>query len=85
MPDTPQLQAQLAALEARFRQRLDDELDTLDDLSAQLQTDPSALQSLRDRLHKLAGSAGTFGYGELGSMARQLEQQAQARLGRRYP
>ena len=52
MPDTPQLQAQLAALEARFRQRLDDELDTLDDLSAQLQTDPSALQSLRDRLHK---------------------------------
>ena len=85
MPDTPQLQAQLAALEARFRQRLDDELDTLDDLSAQLQTDPSALRSLRDRLHKLAGSAGTFGYGELGSMARQLEQQAQARLDAATP
>ena len=80
MPDTPQLQAQLAAIEARFRQRLDDELDTLDELSAQLQDAPAALRSLRDRLHKLAGSAGTFGYGELGSMARQLEQQAQTQL-----
>lgn len=80
MADNPQLQAQLAAIEARFRQRLDDELDTLDDLCAQLHDDPSALRSLRDRLHKLAGSAGTFGYGELGSVARQLEQQAQAQL-----
>jgi len=80
MTDTPQLHAQLAAIEARFRQRLDDELDTLDELSAQLQNDPGALRNLRDRLHKLAGSAGTFGYGELGSVARQLEQQAQTQL-----
>lgn len=85
MPDNPQLQAQLAAIEARFRQRLDDELDTLDDLCAQLHDDPSALRSLRDRLHKLAGSAGTFGYGELGRVARQLEQQAQTQLDAKQP
>lgn len=85
MPDNPQLQAQLAAIEARFRQRLDDELDTLNDLCAQLHDDPSALRSLRDRLHKLAGSAGTFGYGELGRVARQLEQQAQTQLDAKQP
>jgi len=85
MADNPQLQAQLAAIEARFRQRLDDELDTLDDLCAQLHDDPSALRSLRDRLHKLAGSAGTFGYGELGRVARQLEQQAQTQLDAKQP
>ncbi|RGP53321.1 diguanylate cyclase [Pseudomonas abyssi] len=85
MADNPQLQAQLAAIEARFRQRLDDELDTLNDLCAQLHDDPSALRSLRDRLHKLAGSAGTFGYGELGRVARQLEQQAQTQLDAKQP
>lgn len=85
MADNPQLQAQLAAIEARFRQRLDDELDTLDDLCAQLHDDPSALRSLRDRLHKLAGSAGTFGYGELGRVARQLEQQTQTQLDAKQP
>ncbi|MEO1830564.1 MAG: diguanylate cyclase [Pseudomonas sp.] len=80
MPDTPQLQTQLDAIEARFRQRLDDELDTLDALSAQLQQNPDALPNLRDRLHKLAGSAGTFGYVELGVLARDLEEQAQQQL-----
>ena len=60
MHESQQLVAQLAALEERFRQRLHDELDELNHLADQLQNTPNALQDLRDRLHKLAGSAGSW-------------------------
>lgn len=80
MHESQQLVAQLAALEERFRQRLHDELDELNHLADQLQNTPNALQDLRDRLHKLAGSAGTFGYAALGERCRELEQRAQAEL-----
>ena len=47
----------------------------------QCSTDPTEqieyLQDLREQLHKLAGSAGTFGFKDLGHQARLLEQQSQ--------
>ena len=77
------LQTHLQQLGEQFSQRLREELPQLADKALQLQAcaDPSEqlqrLSELRDQLHKLAGSAGTFGFSELGARARLLEQQTQ--------
>lgn len=77
------LHAQLQLLGEQFAKRLEEELPQLADRAQQLQrsTDPTEqiayLQDLREQLHKLAGSAGTFGFKDLGHQARLLEQQSQ--------
>ncbi|MFQ2704422.1 diguanylate cyclase [Aeromonas caviae] len=77
------LQAHLQQLSEQFLQRLRQELPQLAEKALQLQTcsDPREqllhLTELRDELHRLAGSAGTFGFNELGTRARLLEQQTQ--------
>ena len=77
------LQQHLQLLGEQFAQRLREELPQLADKAAQLQlaADPSEqlqhLGELREQLHKLAGSAGTFGFAELGQRARELELQTQ--------
>ncbi|KAF0864013.1 diguanylate cyclase [Pseudomonas sp. LD120] len=77
------LQAQLRLLGEQFAKRLKEELPQLADRARQLErsSDPAEqlehLQELRNQLHKLAGSAGTFGFKELGDQARSLEQQSQ--------
>lgn len=77
------LQAQLQLLGEQFAQRLKEDLPQLADRAQQLQrsSDPTEqlehLQDLRNQLHKLAGSAGTFGFKELGDQARLLEQHSQ--------
>lgn len=77
-----QLQAHLQLLSGQFAQRLQADLPQLAVQAAQLLHAPDdqgrqLLGSLRDQLHKLAGSAGTFGFPDLGQRARELEQQAQ--------
>ncbi len=71
------LQAQLAALSRSFRARLQVELQSMNARSEELLAQPTAdagnLDPLRSELHKLAGSAGTFGFAELGAQARTLE------------
>lgn len=71
------LQAQLAELTRSFRARLQVELRSMNARSQQLllqpTTEASSLAELRAELHKLAGSAGTFGFSELGAQARALE------------
>ena len=71
----PDFAAQLAALKAQFATQL---TQTLAALLAQAQTlDPALareqLADLHARLHKLAGSGGTFGFPELSRQARALE------------
>ena len=76
------LQRQLALLSEQFAQRLEGELQALGALADALVQDEEGashhaqLQPLRDRLHKIAGSAGTFGFPQLGETARRLERQA---------
>lgn len=80
------LRRQLEDLAANFRQRLAEELPSLDALARALPADGRdgiELQALRDRLHKLAGSAGTFGYPLIGNKARHLERLASACLQNR--
>jgi diguanylate cyclase (GGDEF)-like protein len=86
-----ELQAHLENLGEQFSQRLREELPQLADKAQQLQTatDPGEqlqqLNELREQLHKLAGSAGTFGFTDLGQRARALELQTQQWLSNLQP
>ncbi len=84
MPEIHQkLQRQLQDLASKFAERLQQELPELASKAqqlAQLQTLPeqqAQLVVVRDQLHRLAGSAGSFGFAQLGQQARILEQQAE--------
>ncbi|WP_278348920.1 diguanylate cyclase [Stutzerimonas kunmingensis] len=76
------LQAQLAQLEQQFGERLQADLTDLATLAQDLQQTRATasrrlvMLSIRERLHRLAGAAGTFGFAKLGERARQLEQRA---------
>jgi diguanylate cyclase (GGDEF)-like protein len=77
------LQSQLQALNAKFAERLGEELAELDQRAAQLQLVREQEQrrqlmlDLHERLHRLAGTAGTFGFTALGEQSRLLEHRAE--------
>lgn len=78
------LAAAIAKLRDDYLARLPAELADLTQLAAGLngaESDRTTLDDLHRRLHKLAGSGGTFGVSLLGERARQLEQTAKAWLG----
>ncbi|HDZ58310.1 MAG TPA: diguanylate cyclase [Pseudomonas xinjiangensis] len=87
MDKTELLRSQLLVLAESFRQRLETDIPALSDLARSLPATTEApiepLRLLRDSLHKLAGSAGTFGYPTLGNKARELEQTARQCLDQR--
>lgn len=77
------LAGKLAALRAGFLARMPDELAMLQAGAARLvgsEADRHELEELRHRLHKLAGSGGTFGLMQLSQQARTLEQRVNAWL-----
>jgi diguanylate cyclase (GGDEF)-like protein len=68
---------QMAELRTEYVARLPGEMDAIETLAQGLrgiETDRSNLDGLHHRLHKLAGSGGTFGFTNLGNRARVLEQ-----------
>ncbi len=78
-PDTTEqaLQARLEQLRARYLERLPEELAGLNTLQGSLtgqEQDREVLDELQQRLHKLAGSGGSFGCASLSTAARALEQ-----------
>ncbi|WP_110674806.1 diguanylate cyclase [Salinicola sp. RZ23] len=73
-----EVQRRLAALREQYAERIGNDLQTLmaqaRELAArQRAVEPEALESLRHGLHRIAGSAGTFGYPALGQEAREME------------
>lgn len=87
----PELQSQLQALNERFAERLRQELPELARMAGELQ-EPLARERLRqlmldihEQLHRLAGSAGTFGFSRLGEQARSLELHAERWLAAAKP
>lgn len=88
MSKTTELKAQLRALSQAYKARqeleLQDMLHTATQLPAGTSTLPEEVSTLRNHLHKLAGSAGTFGYPDLGVQARKLEQLAKACMDQHY-
>lgn len=87
MPTTnADITAKLNALREDYAARLPQELAALHELATGALADPGAQQAARlaqlhQRLHKLAGSAGSFGFIRLGKQAKQLEIQVQQWLG----
>lgn len=78
MPDavTNDVSAKLELLRQRFRDKAAEEIDVLAKLIVAIrsgQPDPTDVDSAYRLLHRLAGSAGTFGYPDLGEEARCLE------------
>lgn len=76
-----EIAAKLEALRKSFRHKAARELDLFDELLARIADRERArddrfetVQAMVHLLHRLAGSAGTFGLAELGQEARQLEQ-----------
>jgi diguanylate cyclase (GGDEF)-like protein len=78
-----ELQQRLQQLSENFAQRLQVELPALSKLAEQLlqcsnpQQQQEYLLAIREQLHKLAGSAGTFGFVSLGEHAREFEKRAE--------
>lgn len=76
------LQLQLQALTEKFAERMREDLSELATLAEQLpdlyehEQRRERMLDIRERLHRLAGSAGTFGFSALGQQARLLEQRA---------
>jgi len=80
------VQAEIAKLRETYLSRLPEEFAELEALAAGLESDEKsreALESLHQRLHKLAGSGGTFGLAKLSKQARSLEQTAKQWLAGR--
>lgn len=77
MADREAIQAQLAALKGVFLTQLGARLDEI-----QVAWDAEDFAEVHRHAHKLAGTAGTFGVGEVSALARNLEHRlAQAREG----
>ncbi|WP_110657698.1 diguanylate cyclase [Salinicola halimionae] len=79
------VQARLAALREQYGLRLSNDLQTLMSQSREVSTRQSAvdfesLDVLRQGLHRIAGSAGSFGYAALSRDARELEIGLQAAI-----
>ncbi len=80
MDKQAEIAAKLQALKETYLARLPVELASIKSLLEQLldpQTQFQALTQLNQKLHKLAGSAGSFGLPAFGKHAKQLEQQTQ--------
>lgn len=78
---TGDVSSKLAALRERFTVRASDDLAELErraELMQQGSAGQAVLQDVCARLHRLAGSAGTFGFPELGDAARSLEKMLRA-------
>lgn len=71
-PDATQVADVVAGLRGRFRARAGEQAGTLADAVA-----AGDLETVAALAHKLAGSAAIFGYAEIGSLARALDQLAQ--------
>ena len=77
------LDARLGKLRKAYRAKLDEELGAITQLVHACESPASAtgaLPELHKTLHRLAGSAGTFGFQQFGQQARAFEQELRQRL-----
>ena len=65
----------LAAITEEYRNTIPQKLELLDQLVSSLETNKTleALKSLRQHIHKLAGSAGTYGFDEVSTLSKQWD------------
>ncbi|TNC79699.1 MAG: response regulator receiver protein [Oleiphilus sp.] len=73
--------AALDRLKQAYIDRLPGELSAIEAALAEMEANqpaPKQLENMRQLLHKMAGSSGTFGLRELGAQAKEIEQQIKA-------
>lgn len=83
MDKNAEIALKLQALRDDYAARLPNEIQSLRDLASNLakpELQQEALNQLNQKLHKLAGSAGSFGFPDLGKQAKKLELQTQSWL-----
>ncbi|MCM2129892.1 diguanylate cyclase [Larsenimonas rhizosphaerae] len=84
-PDASLVQQQLANLKESYKHRLAEDLVDLERCTTAMlaeQGNREMMASLCQSLHRIAGSAGTFGWTEVGAACREMEQQTQIWLKR---
>ena len=84
-PDASLVQQQLADLKESYKHRLAEDLVDLERCTTAMlaeQGNRELMASLCQSLHRIAGSAGTFGWMEVGTACREMEQQTQVWLKR---
>ena len=69
--DRDQFDAKFASLRDRFRTRLAEYADRLDELLAGC---PDSSDDIRDLIHRVAGTAGSFGFAEISAEASGLDE-----------
>jgi HPt (histidine-containing phosphotransfer) domain-containing protein len=75
MVDMDLLNARIAALTEDYRAKLPERLEFFQSLSDQINEDSDIdfITELRHNAHKLAGSAGSYGFTELGEIASEVD------------
>jgi hypothetical protein len=68
----PNVRSMPASLKARYSDSVYEKIINLDRLSQKI--DETNLKNIRDEVHKIAGSAGSFGYAAMTQLSRNLEQ-----------
>jgi HPt (histidine-containing phosphotransfer) domain-containing protein len=80
MADDPKsVEEKFALLQTRYRARLAErigELKALTESEEFTTAAPAQLEEIRTRSHQLSGSAGTFGFAEIGVIAGEIEREA---------
>ena len=81
-------QSKLKSLKSAYARRLPEKAQGLEALAMSLSSggdDEHAWRLLEAEAHKLAGSAGSYGFPDIGVIARELEHLAQRRTERELP
>lgn len=70
----------LAALKKNYDESIHEKIALLRDLIKKTQKNPSVIKDLKIEIHKMAGSAGTYGYESVSDVCKSLENEMNARL-----
>ena len=73
MPIPPGLEERMAELRASYAERLDSKLDELRDAVESARDDDSSRDRAERLAHRLHGTAGAYGFGDVGVIAGALE------------
>lgn len=73
LPYKPSPNGKLAELKKRYDETIHEKVAALKDLSSQAKKNPDKLIDLRAEIHKMGGSAGSFGYEEAGNLSKAFE------------
>ncbi|MCI5052524.1 MAG: response regulator [Simkaniaceae bacterium] len=63
----------LEAIKQEYLKKVDEKITTIDELIKKVQSDPNAVEELKKAVHKIAGSAGSYGFPEVTKLCKEQE------------